>query len=102
MTETSTAEHTDRRASSRIDAQLPLFIYGTLLGGDPFYEETLTISFNGTGGLILMASTVQPGQRIMVTNQENDQTQESCVVSAAAQPASSCVAVKFATPVTPF
>ena len=102
MTETSTAEHTDRRATSRIDAHLPLFIYGSLLGGDPFYEEASTISINGTGGLILMASSVQPGQRIMVTNQGNDQTQECVVVSVAAQPAGSYVAFEFPTPMPQF
>jgi len=102
MTETSTAGHTDRRATSRIDAHLPLFIYGSLLGGDLFYEETFTISINGTGGLILMASSVQPGQRIMVTNQGNDQTQECVVVSVAARPAGSYVAFKFPTPMPQF
>jgi hypothetical protein len=102
MTETSTAEHTDRRATSRIDAHLPLFIYGSLLDGEPFYEETSTISINGTGGLILMATSVQPGQRIMVTNQANDQTQECVVVSAAAQPAGNYVAFKFPIPMPQF
>lgn len=102
MTETSTAEHTDRRATSRIGAHLPLFIYGSLPSGDPFYEESFTISFNGTGGLILMASSVQPGQRIMVTNQANDQTQECVVVSVAAQPAGSYVAFKFPEPMPQF
>src|SRR2546421_12956522 len=97
MTETSTAEHTDRRATSRIDAHLPFFIYGSLQGGDPFYDETFTISINGTGGLILMASSVQPGQRIMGTNQGNDHTQECVVVSVAAQPDDSYVAFEFAT-----
>ena len=102
MTETSTAENTDRRATSRTGAYLPLFIYGSLLGGDPFYEETFTISINGTGGLIFMASNVQPGQRIMVTNQGNDQTQECVVVSVVAQPAGSYVAFKFPTPMPQF
>ena len=97
MTETSNAEHTDRRATSRIDVHLPLFIYGSLPGGDPFYEETFTISINGTGGLILMASSVQPGQRIMITNQGNDQTQECVVASVTAQPAGNYVAFKFPT-----
>src|SRR5258708_34204419 len=98
MTKTSTAGHTHLRATSRIDAHLPLFIYGSLLGGDPFYEETFTISINGTGGLILMASSVQPGQRIMVTNQGNDQTEECVVESVAAQSAGSYVAFKFPPP----
>jgi hypothetical protein len=102
MTETSTAEHADRRATSRIDAHIPLFIYGSLLGGDPFYEETLTISISGTGGLILLVSSVQPGQRIMVTNQGNDQTQECVVVSVAVQPAGSHVAFKFLSPMPQF
>jgi hypothetical protein len=95
MTETSTGEHMNRRATSRIDAHIPLFIYGSLLGGDPFYEETLTLSISATGGLILLVSSVQPGQRIMVTNQGNDQTQECVVVSVEAQPAGSRVAFKF-------
>jgi hypothetical protein len=102
MTESSTAEHTGRRATSRIDAHLPLFIFGSLLGGDPFFEETFTISINGAGGLTLMASTVQPGQVIMVTNQGNDQTQECVVVSVAPQPAGSYVAFKFSSPTPQF
>jgi hypothetical protein len=102
MTETFIAEHTDRRATSRIDVHVPLFIYGSLLGGDPFYEETFTLSINGTGGLVFMASRVQPGQRIMVTNQGNDQTQECVVVSVAAHPAGSYVAFKFPAPVPQF
>jgi len=102
MTETSTAEHSDLRATSRIEAHIPLFICGSLLGGDPFYEEAFTISINGTGGLILMASSLRPGQRIMVTNQANDQTQECVVVSVTAQPAGSYVAFKFPTPMPQF
>jgi len=108
MTEASSGEHVDRRGTSRIDARLPLFVYGTLRGGDPFYEETFTISINETGGLMLMARTVRPGQRIMVTNQANDQTQECVVVSVvaqpsgAAQPAGSYVAFRFPTPMPQF
>src|SRR5499433_4546052 len=101
MTEISTVE-INRRATSRIDAHLPLFIYGYLPGGDPFYEETFTVSINGNGGLIFLASGVQPGQRIMVTNQGSDRTQECVVVSVAAQPAGSYVAFKFASPMPQF
>ena len=102
MTETSAAEHTGRPATSRIAAHLPLFIYGSLLGGDPFYEETFTISINETGGLIWMAGSVEPGQQIMVTNQANDQTQECVVVSVVAQPAGRYVAFRFSTPMPQF
>ena len=102
MTETSTAEHTGRRAINRITAHLPLFIYGSLLGGDPFYEEASTISIHETGGLMWMASSVEPGQRLMVTNQANDQTQECVVVSVVAQPEGSYVAFRFSTPTPQF
>ncbi len=102
MAETSIAEYKDRRATGRIQVHIPLFIHGCSLSGDPFYEETHTISINGTGGLIVMASPVQPGQRIVVTNQGNDQEQECVVVSVAAQPAGSIVAFKFPTPMPQF
>jgi hypothetical protein len=102
MTETSTAEHTGPRVKGRTNAQLPLFIYGSLPGGDPFHEETFTISINETGGLIWMASRVDAGQRIMVTNQANDQSQECVVVSIVAQPAGSYVAFRFSTPTPQF
>src|SRR3954462_12130351 len=97
MTETSTAEHTGPRVKGRTNAQLPLFIYGSLPGGDPFYEETFTISVNETGGLMWMGSSGGSGKRIIVTNQANDQTQECAVVSVVAQPAGSYVAFRFST-----
>ena len=49
-----------------------------------------------------MASSVQPGQRIVVTNQGNDQTQECVVVSVTAQLGGSHVAFKFPTPMPQF
>ncbi len=101
MTETSTAGHSDH-AMTRTKAHLPLFIYGSLPGGDPFSEEAFTVSITGTGGWIFMASKVQPGQRIMITNQGNDQTQECVVVSVAAQPAGGYVAFKFLNPTPQF
>ena len=97
MMDTSTAEYTHRRATRQIAAHLPLFIYGSLLAGDPFYEETFTISIHETGGLIWMGNRVESGQRIMVTNQANDQTQECVVVSVVTQPAGSYVAFRFST-----
>ena len=49
-----------------------------------------------------MASSVEPGQRIMATNQANDQTQECVVVSVVAQPAGSYVTFRFSTPMPQF
>jgi general secretion pathway protein A len=59
--------------------KLPLFVYGCGPNGDPFYENTHTVATNARGGLISMNTPVQPGQRILITNTENDLSQE-CVV----------------------
>jgi type II secretory pathway predicted ATPase ExeA len=57
----------------------PLFIYGCGADGAAFYEQVHTIATNVRGGLISMHAPVQPGQRLLVTNEENECSQE-CVV----------------------
>ena len=89
----SDVSYTDRRVTRRIYVRIPLFIYGYTPRGDPFYEEAHTIAVNGGGGLISMTRGVQPGQRLVVTNEGNDQTQECVVVSIA--PYGSYVGLKF-------
>ena len=59
--------------------KLPLFVYGYGADGDPFYEHAHTIATNARGGLISMNTPVQPGQRLLITNKENECSQE-CVV----------------------
>jgi general secretion pathway protein A len=59
--------------------KLPLFIYGYWPDGTPFYEETHAIATNARGGLVSMRTPVQPGQRLLITNKENECSQE-CVV----------------------
>jgi general secretion pathway protein A len=58
---------------------LPLFIYGYWPDGTPFYEETRTIATNARGGLVSMRTPVQRGQRLLITNKQNECSQE-CVV----------------------
>ncbi len=98
--EASTGASMDQRVTSRTHVHLPLAVYG--VGRDPFYEETATISIHGAGGLMSMASGVQPGRRILVANQLNNQTHECVVVSVVAQPAGRYVTFKFATPAPRF
>jgi hypothetical protein len=57
----------------------PLFVYGYGREGVPFYEQTQTIATNERGGLISMHTPVEPGQRILITNKENECSQE-CIV----------------------
>ena len=59
--------------------KLPLFVYGCGPDGDPFYEHAHTVATNARGGLISMNTPVQPGQRLLITNKENECSQE-CVV----------------------
>jgi len=99
----STLSYTERRETGRIHVHIPVFIYGYTPGGAPFYEEAHTIVINGAGGLISTTSSVQPGQRLAVTNEGNDQTQECVVVSVRAKlKHSSHIALKFPTPMPQF
>jgi hypothetical protein len=59
--------------------KLPLFVYGYGPENTPFYEQAYTIATNVRGGLICMQTPVQPGQRLLITNKENECSQE-CVV----------------------
>ncbi len=100
---TSTAGYADRRRTPRVYVHIPLFVYGHTPGGDPFHEEACTISINGAGGLISMSSRVRPGQRLVVTNQGNDQTEQCVVVSVVAGPTDGGkIALKFPTPMPQF
>jgi len=99
----STSGYTERRRSGRIHVHIPLFIYGRTPAGNPFYENAYTIVINGAGGLISITSNVRPGQRLMVTNEGNDQTQECVVVSVEQQRGRNRnVALKFPTPMPQF
>lgn len=90
------APYADRRKTTRVSVQIPLFVYGYTPDDDPFYEATYSISINDSGGLISMMSSVRPGQRLAVTNQGNEQTQECLVVSVRAQlPHTSHIAFAF-------
>ena len=92
----SDAGYTDRRTTGRIHVGIPLFVYGHTPDGNPFYEETYSIVVNGAGGLISMTSDVRPGQRLMVTNEGNNQSLECVVVSV--EPYRSHIALKFSAP----
>jgi hypothetical protein len=99
----STIGNTDRRRTPRVHVHIPLFVYGHTPEGDPFHEDTWTISINGAGGLISMSSRVQPGQKLALTNQGNDQTEQCIVVSVmAGSTDGSKIALKFPRPMPQF
>lgn len=57
----------------------PLFVYGCEPDGTPFYEEAQTLATSVHGGLISLKTPVRPGQKLLLTNKENECSQE-CVV----------------------
>jgi general secretion pathway protein A len=83
--------------------KLPLFVYGYASDGTPFYEQAETIATNDRGGLISMKTPVQPGQRLLVTNKDNECSQECIVEFLGAHLARGVdVAVEFPTPMPQF
>lgn len=70
----------ERRRTPRRPLPIPLFVYGHTPEGQPFYEETFTTAFNVHGGSMRMETNVQLGERLLVTNVENDCAQPCIVV----------------------
>src|SRR5689334_14378904 len=70
----------ERRRTPRRPLPIPLFVYGHTPEGQTFYEETFTTAVNVHGGSMRMETSVQLGQRLLVTNVENDCVQPCIVV----------------------
>ena len=70
----------ERRRTPRRPLPIPLFVYGHTPEEQPFYEETFTTTVNVHGGSMRMETSVQLGQRLLVTNEENDCAQPCIVV----------------------
>src|SRR5690242_4384697 len=71
-TELCTPIRPERRRTPRRHIPIPLFVYGHTPEGHPFYEETFTNAVNVHGGSMRMEAGVQLGQRLLVTNPQND------------------------------
>lgn len=70
----------ERRRTPRQHLPIPLFVYGYTPEGHPFYEQMATIAVNVHGGSMRMDTAVQLGQRLLVTNRENECWQPCVVV----------------------
>jgi general secretion pathway protein A len=81
----------------------PLFVYGCEPDGTPFYEEAQTIATSEHGGLISLKTPVHPGQRLLLTNKENECSQECVVEFLGARLRRGCdVGFEFPTPAPHF
>lgn len=70
----------ERRRTPRQHVPVPLFVYGYAPEGHTFYERTATITVNVHGGSMRMETPVQLGQRLLVTNRENECSQPCIIV----------------------
>jgi hypothetical protein len=88
----------DRRRTRRARVQIPLLVYGYTLHDGPFAEKTSTIEINAHGALIAMETAVPPGERLLLTNETNQKTQQCIVLSVTTrQRSEEEVAVAFTT-----
>jgi hypothetical protein len=95
----------DLRRTRRARIKIPLLIYGNTPEDAPFLEETHTIEINAHGALVAMETIVPPGERLFLTNETNDKTQECIVLAVRAkrgQDQDDAVAVAFSTPAPRF
>lgn len=70
----------ERRRTPRQHVPIPLFVYGYGPEERAFHEGTATIAVNVHGGSMRMNTAVQLGQRLLVTNRENERSQPCIVV----------------------
>jgi hypothetical protein len=78
--EGGTAAPAERRRSARRPAHVPVFVYGHTPGLQPFHEEAYSADVSALGARLIMASTVRPGQILLLTNKMS-QIQQECRVA---------------------
>ena len=75
----SRAAARDRRRSRRQSARVPVFVYGHLSCRDPFHERAYLQQVSDDGGLLMLSTGVQHGQKLLLTN-DLTQTEQKCFV----------------------
>jgi hypothetical protein len=86
----------ERRRSPRRKASVPIYVYGHNPAQQPFHEEAYSAVISELGGLLVMRSTVHPGQSLLLTNKVTQKEQECRVAYVGGlDPQSVQVAVEF-------
>ena len=70
----------ERRCGERVLVRIPLFVYGHMIEGGPFYEATEAVYVNARGGLITLPHLLRSGQKLLLTNKLNERDQQCRVV----------------------
>jgi hypothetical protein len=69
-----------RRRSQRVLMQVAVRLSGTDVQGQPFTEETETLAINAHGALVLMASRVLSGGKLLMHHRRTQEEEECHVV----------------------
>ena len=94
---------TGQRRSARVLIDVPVVIGGESSDHRAFREETFTVTVSAHGALVMLATKVAPGQKIVVMNPTNWDEREGRVAYAGPLHAGLAqVAVEFAQPAPEF
>jgi len=86
----------ERRRSPRRKATIPVFVYGHTPAQQPFHEEAYAAVVSELGALLVMRSTVRPGQSLLLTNKVTQEERQCRVAYVGGHdPQSVEVAVEF-------
>jgi hypothetical protein len=78
--ETLEKEPEELRQSRRAVHRVPVLVYGSDSERQPFHEETYTLDVNDRGCLLSLATVVSSGQRLVLTNTQNQAEHECRVI----------------------
>jgi hypothetical protein len=92
-----------QRRSQRVLLDVPLVIRGEQDDNGPFQEETFTVTVSAHGALLMLATKVHIGQRLMLRNPENSEERDGRVAYIGREHAGLAqVAIEFTRPAPEF
>jgi hypothetical protein len=93
---------TGQRRSERVLLDVPVMIRGESPDQRAFREETFTVTVNAHGALLMMASKVALGQKLVLTNANRDEREGTVSYMGTAYAGLAQVAVEFTHPAPEF
>jgi hypothetical protein len=69
----------ERRRTLRVSLALPIIVHGQTESGDKFCVRATTRSVNKQGALLTMEEPVQPGQPLLIVNENTSRSAEARV-----------------------
>jgi hypothetical protein len=93
---------TGQRRSARVLMDVPVVIRGECPDQRAFREETFTVTVNAHGALLMMANEVSLGQKLVLTNPNQDEREGRVSYMGAAYAGLAQVAVEFTHPAPEF